>query len=605
MNQVGRMTSNPIRETPFAVWSDPDAWMESMKGPRWKSVLKEEGNLVQSYTQKPEIQSRIGEFILDYKTKNSQNQTIPFECGPAEVEWHTQFSKSWKFRGTTPQHDARDLVATENSVWATEDVGDGAESFQLQCWNSACAEKPAWSFFPVGPELGIVGSTLYYLGVKNKLIYHELWKCDADSGNQKTLVYRETNPMVNLSLEKQPDGRLVFTRENSQELECFQLTENGLKPVAGKIALPGKLSAPLKEYGLDFYWERLGLLVTKQHGKKILWQVKSSGSPKKLLEIPAGQIQVDPYSAWLGKLPCLVRVDTPFQHPVFYRLNFPVGLELLNPVVSTGLKTQRVEAISADGTHVHGIYTYKEFTKPKYLLVTGYGAYGMETATGSAMKRWAPLLEHGWCIGTAFLRGGGDHTEEWAKAGRRSGREKTIDDFKAILKALQKYLHITPKHTAIYGRSAGGLLVGGTLTKNPSGSLMSAVYAEVPYVDELRTTTNTELPLTTLEYNEFGAPGLRLEDFISVGLLSPADSASVTPSPTIFVLTRTAENDSQVFAYESVKWIRRLRDHDSKGDAPKLCIVEQGQGHFTPPEKTIQQWSLDCALLDSWIQGTL
>jgi oligopeptidase B len=130
---------------------------------------------------------------------------------------------------------------------------------------------------------------------------------------------------------------------------------------------------------------------------------------------------------------------------------------------------------------------------------------------------------------------------------------------------------------------------------------MSAVYTEVPYVDVLRTTTNPSLPLTVLEYDEFGNPLKRLEDFISVGLTSPADS--VTASPKVFVLTRTAENDSQVYAYESVKWIRRLRSHDSADSAPKLCIVERGQGHFTPPEKTLRQWAVDCALLDGWIQG--
>ena len=90
--------------------------------------------------------------------------------------------------------------------------------------------------------------------------------------------------------------------------------------------------------------------------------------------------------------------------------------------------------------------------------------------------------------------------------------------------------------------------MGGTLTKNPTGNLMAAVYTEVPYVDELRTTTNHELPLTQLEFNEFGAPSERLSDFMSVGLLSPADAATTTASPAVFVLTRTAENDSQVFA---------------------------------------------------------
>jgi protease II len=134
---------------------------------------------------------------------------------------------------------------------------------------------------------------------------------------------------------------------------------------------------------------------------------------------------------------------------------------------------------------------------------------------------------------------------------------------------------------------------------------MKGVYAEVPYVDELRTTTNPELPLTELEANEFGYPSERLEDFIQVALLSPADSAVTLNTPNVLVLARTAENDSQVFAYESVKWIRRLRGAQGPYGAPKLCIVEKDQGHFALPGDTLQQWALDAAILDTWIHNEL
>jgi oligopeptidase B len=160
---------------------------------------------------------------------------------------------------------------------------------------------------------------------------------------------------------------------------------------------------------------------------------------------------------------------------------------------------------------------------------------------------------------------------------------------------------IPPEKTTIYGRSAGGLLVGGTLTNHPDGSLMGSIYTEVPYVDELRTTTNSDLPLTVLEYDEFGNPRDRLEDFLSVGLLSPADSATIIKTPSIFVFARTAAHDSQVFAYEPLKWIRRLR---KSGGAPKICIVDRNAGHFTAPDTQLQQWSLDCAILDSWTSAS-
>jgi protease II len=586
-----------IRHTPFASWKDPDAWMEEMKGVRWNTVLDQEAALVNKQLEKPDIQRRIGPFYAQLGAVSEAAKTIPFTCGSVSVDWQSQFIKIFLINGK--EHVVRDLVCKDTMIWCSHDVGKGAETFQLECWKKG---KLIWKKKPQGPDVALKNDRLYYLGVKNKLIYHELWSCDAATGNDPRLLYTEKNPEAVLGLEKQPDGRILLMSEHAQKVQYWEITEKGLKSTEHH-KIPANWHQPYGDYGTEFVWPRLNLLLTKRHGSKILWKCSTTKPPKKLLEIPAGQIQIDPFSAHAGNPDCLVRVVTPDQ-TAFYRLNSAGNPVLEIPVQPTGLVTRCFSAISKDGTRVYGILTHLENRNPEKLLMVGYGAYGLQTAVGSIMKRWAPLVQNGWAIGYTFLRGGGDHTDAWADAGRLEGRQKTIQDFEALIRAAQQILKIPSNKTAIYGRSAGGLLMGATLANSPDGSLMSAVYTEVPYVDELRTTTNPDLPLTVLEYNEFGNPSERLEDFISVGLLSPADSAATTAAPGIFVLTRTAENDSQVYAYESVKWIRRLRSHDSAGAAPKLCIVERGQGHFTPPEKTSHQWAVDCALLDGWIQGS-
>ena len=583
-----------IRHTPFASWKDPDAWMEEMTGPRWLSVLKQEAAHVTKELDKPDVQQRIAPFYAQLKAASEAADSIPFECGPIRIEWASQFTKVWQLNGK--EHIVRDLVCKEKTVWCTRDIGKGAESFQLECWKN---DTLVWKKGPVGPDVGLKNDRLYYLSVENKLVYHELWCCDAATGNNAAAVYTEKNPEANLSLEKQPEGRLLLKKDWSQDTEFWLITEKGLKTTE-EFEIPASWHRPYGDYGIVFVWPSLNLLITKRHGSKILWKCSTTKPPKQLLEIPAGQIQFDPFSVAHN---CLVRVVTPDQ-TAFYRLNSAGNPALQIPVQPTGLVTRRFSASSKDGTRVYSILTHIANRSPDKLLMIGYGAYGLETGIPSVMKRWAPLVQNGWAIGYTFLRGGGDHTDVWAKAGRRQGRQKTIEDFEALIRAAQQMLKISSSKTAIYGRSAGGLLMGATLANSPDGSLMAAVYTEVPYVDVLRTTTNPELPLTVLEYNEFGNPSERLEDFISVGLISPADSAATTAAPGIFVLTRTAENDSQVYAYESVKWIRRLRAHDTRSAAPKLCIVEMAQGHFTPPEKTSHQWAVDCALLDGWIQGS-
>jgi len=583
------MTAIPVRHTQFASWIDPDAWMETMKGPKWNAILDEETDLINKFKSLPEVKKRLGPFKKFYSSK--PKKSLPFQSGPCTIEWHGQFFKSWSI--DKKQHEVRDLDTTATSVCCTQDVGDGAEDFQLQYWVD---EKLSWTKHPVGPDVAILGDRIFYLGVKNKLQYHELYSCNLEGKDVKR-HYKELKPTVNLALEKRANKELLLVKDDSQDVEICQVHINGsLQKKSERFIIPSSWILPKNEYGIDFCWPSQGYLITKTHGKKTLWFC-GSHKPRMLLTIDAGEILFDPWAVWEGYLPCIVVITQP--ESIAY---INIYGETLNTVLTnkTNLTAVRFEGRSSDSTVVHGIATHIKGSKPTKMIVIGYGAYGMATSIGSILGRWAPLLHSDWLIVHTFLRGGGDHTEKWAKAGLRSGRMKTFADFKALIISAQEKFSIPPLKTAIYGRSAGGLLMGEMLNQDPEGNLIHAVYAEVPYVDELRTTTNTELPLTALEYNEFGAPGMRLEDFIHIVKTSPADSAAVLKIPNTFVLTRTAEFDSQVFAYESVKWIRRLRANSYLG-APKLCVIERGQGHFTPPDLTIEQWANDCAFLDAWM----
>jgi len=125
------------------------------------------------------------------------------------------------------------------------------------------------------------------------------------------------------------------------------------------------------------------------------------------------------------------------------------------------------------------------------------------------------------------------------------------------------------------------------------------VYTEVPYVDVLRTTTNPKLPLTALEYDEFGNPSNGIYEFRSIMEYSPVDSLDYNMPPDIFVLIRTSENDNQVFAYESFKWVNALRGKD-KNDSKKLLFLTQNSGHFITGDNLYENFSEDFFLLNSF-----
>jgi oligopeptidase B len=155
-----------------------------------------------------------------------------------------------------------------------------------------------------------------------------------------------------------------------------------------------------------------------------------------------------------------------------------------------------------------------------------------------------------------------------------------VEDFEACVRAVQEVLELPASKTCIYGRSAGGYVLGSLVARHPQGDLFRAAYAEVPYVDVLRTASNPKLPLTRLEFEEFGDPAGRIEDFESILRLSPVDSLSSKGAPGVFVVCRTAKNDKQVYAYESFKWVQALRG-DGKRGLEKLVAMNPGQGHFT------------------------
>jgi len=583
-----------------------------MKGPKWNSLLKEESDIAKSVTENPAVKTRLPGFLEKFTEHRSAQQSrfLLFSTGLITIQPISTFFLKWSWLGEKEQHEARDVYAdAKGRLWVVKDVGTGSERLAVEFYKEPFQKVPTWRLEPVGPDFAVVGDHLYVLGVTNKLWYNSLWLHDARTGKARKCLYKETDPRINCGLLRKEGGRILFTRELNQDFTYYELNTktHALTNVPAEHAIPRswKLPKDLDSLGISFCWPQQGLLITKFHGSQTLWGCNAIRPAKKLLTIPGGSIEPDRWSAFQNSSssPCLIHVNHPAEGVKAYLWSKGSLSLLFKPDTKVfHYKATRSQTKSADGTTVHMCSVYNPSLKPKKLLVWGYGAYGIPTGFGSVATHWAPLLDQGWCIACVYLRGGGDHTEAWGKEGRREGRWKTLADFQAGIQALQKELSIPASMTVIYGRSAGGLLVGATLGLHPKGDLMSAVFTEVPYVDVLRTTTNPTLPLTRLEYNEFGDPAHRVEDLVAVSQMSPADLAVGLKTPNVFVFCRTAVNDSEVYAYEPVKWVRRLRQGSPKG-APKVVFISGGQGHFTPPDSQKEAYALDCAVLDAWAEG--
>jgi len=210
------------------------------------------------------------------------------------------------------------------------------------------------------------------------------------------------------------------------------------------------------------------------------------------------------------------------------------------------------------------------------LLLAGYGAYGIPYPVTFSSSRLS-LLERGVTVAIAHVRGGGDLGKRWHDAGRMLAKRNTFTDFVACAEHLVAAGYSSPARLASQGGSAGGLLVGAAGNLRPD--LFGAVVAEVPFVDCLTTIMDETLPLTVLEWEEWGNPVTDPAVYGYMRSYAPYDNVAPVPYPAMLVTAGL--NDPRVSYWEPAKWAQKLRAVTT-GDRPILLKVELGAGHMGP-----------------------
>ena len=137
------------------------------------------------------------------------------------------------------------------------------------------------------------------------------------------------------------------------------------------------------------------------------------------------------------------------------------------------------------------------------MLLYGYGSYGITIDAAFTSTRLV-LLERGIAFAIAHPRGGGLLGRPWYENGKLEHKQHTFDDFIAAARHLQAQGWTSSDRMAIYGGSAGGMLMGAVLNQAPE--LFHAAVAAVPFVDVVSTMLDDTLPLTANEWEEWGNP---------------------------------------------------------------------------------------------------
>jgi oligopeptidase B len=249
--------------------------------------------------------------------------------------------------------------------------------------------------------------------------------------------------------------------------------------------------------------------------------------------------------------------------------------EVLGGYEAKQYASERLYAMAKDGARIPISLVYKKDFKrdgKAPMLLGGYGSYGASSNVGFSSNRLS-LLDRGFVVAIAHIRGGGEMGKAWHDQGRMLHKMNTFTDFIAAGEFLIAQKYTAKDRLVIEGGSAGGLLMGAVTNLRPD--LFKAVVSHVPFVDVINTMLDASLPLTVQEYEEWGNPNKK-EEYDYMKQYCPYTNLAAKTYPAILV--KTSFNDSQVMYWEPAKYVAKLRSLKTDKN-PLLFVTNMGAGH--------------------------
>ena len=233
-------------------------------------------------------------------------------------------------------------------------------------------------------------------------------------------------------------------------------------------------------------------------------------------------------------------------------------------------------ATARDGEQVPVSIIHRRDVAPRSnapTLLYGYGSY--EISIDPMMRiPWLSLLDRGMVVAVAHIRGGGEMGRRWYEDGKQLHKRNTFTDFIDAAQDLVDEGWTSPRQLVANGGSAGGLLMGAVANMAPE--LFAGIVAHVPFVDALTTILDPSLPLTVIEWDEWGDPLHDPDVYAYMKSYSPYENVEAGAYPAIYAITNI--NDTRVLYVEPAKWVAQLRA-TAITDKPILLKCEMSAGH--------------------------
>ncbi|QSO54547.1 S9 family peptidase [Alicyclobacillus curvatus] len=471
------------------------------------------------------------------------------------------------------------------------------------------------------------GTYLFYVTVDETQRPYQLWRHEVgQSSAQDSLLYEETDITYTLSVAKSRSGQYLFLHsENKETTEVRYL--DAKKPLGALCLFDARkrgIQYELEHWGSDFLiltneaapnfqllrcpvantastnrdnlfpyapqrylqevypFQDAVLIGGREQGLTELW-IFQNGTLSKL------SFEEELYTVSIGEnrsydtTEALIQYESLLTPKTTYAVNLLTeAKECLQVAPVPGdydrgqYRQERLWAKASDGTSVpmFAIYQADTLSKgPAPLVLSAYGSYGINSDPHFDPMR-LPLLNSGAVLVTVQVRGGSEMGRLWYEHGKFLHKRNTFTDFIAAAEELIRRGYTTKDLLAAQGGSAGGLLMGAVA--NLAGHLFKAMLPAVPFVDVVTTMLDATIPLTTLEWDEWGNPN-DPEYYAYMKSYSPYDNVEAKEYP--HMLVTTGLNDPRVAYWEPAKWVARLREQKTD-DHTLLLKTNMGAGHF-------------------------
>lgn len=499
-------------------------------------------------------------FFLDLSTKEYYSETIP----------NTYYSFAWGNDNKTVFYTKIDDTNRPYQLWR--------HSLRSDPTNDVLVYQESDEAFSLG--VGKTRSRAYIILELGSQITSEIHYLDANTPTDAFKVIHPRQQGMEYGVEHHSDRFYIVTNDEAINFKLMQAPVSSPGKSNWETVIPHREDVMLT--GVNAFKDHLVIFERKAGLPTVRVQKLSTGKetdldfPEPTYSIFNGNNPEFNSTKWQFTYSSMTTPTSVFDYDMETgERELKKETEVLGGYDRTQYASERLMATAADGKEIPISLVYKKGIKKdgsNPLWLTGYGSYGYPYPV-TFSSNCLSLLDRGIVFAIAHIRGGEEMGRKWYEEGKFLHKKNTFTDFITCAEYLIAQKWTNREKLIISGGSAGGLLMGAVINMRPE--LFKAVIADVPFVDVVTTILDTSLPLTVIEWDEWGNPNDKTYyDYIKS--YSPYDNIEAKNYPDLLITAGL--NDSRVKYWEPAKWTAKLRQLKTNNNI-LLLKTNMGAGH--------------------------